>query len=531
MLANLAKQSKNKEIMEDSVPYFFLSLLILFLVFKTFRSRKCYKNLPPSPPALPIIGHLRLLKPRMYRTLQSLAQEYGSIFSLRFGCRLVVVVSSSSAVEECFTKNDVILANRPKFLAGKHIAYNNTTIGQSSYGDHWRNLRRTVAIEIFSTARLNKFLSIRKDEITRLITKLSQRSLQDFAKVELKSLFKELTFNIIVRMIAGKRYYGEDVSDEEEARRFRELMVEVVSYIGASNPGDFLPILNWIDGGRFEKKLKSFGKRTDEFAQRLIDEHRSKKNNLDSMNTMIDHLLSSQESEADYHTDEIIKGLVLNMIFAGTDTTAVTLEWAMSNLLNHPQVLEKAKSELDFQIGQETLIDEPDISKLPFLQNIILETLRLCPAAPLLLPHLSNNECSIGGYVVPKNTMLLVNAWAIHRDPQMWDDALKFKPERFEIGQAEGYSCKFLPFGLGRRACPGMGLANRVLGFALGSMIQCFEWKKVGDKEIDMTEGTGLSMPKAEPLEAMCKARDIIHKKLPLSIIMPNKLLCTLNLV
>ncbi|KAF2302124.1 hypothetical protein GH714_032862 [Hevea brasiliensis] len=401
--------------MEDSVPCFFLSVLILFLVFKTFRSRICYRNLPPSPPALPIIGHLRLLKPRMYRTLQNLAQEYGPIFSLRFGCRLVVVVSSSSAVEECFTKNDVILANRPKFLAGKHIAYNNTTIPQSSYGDHWRNLRRIVAIEIFSTARLNKFLSIRKDEIKRLITKLSQRSLQDFAKVELKSSFKELTFNMTVRMIAGKRYYGEDVSDEEEARRFRELMVEVFSYIGASNPGDFLPILNWIDGGRFEKKLKNFGKRTDEFAQRLIDEHRSKKNNLESMNTMIDHLLSSQESEPDYLTDEIIKGLVLTMIFTGTDTS---------------------------------------------------------------------------------------------RDPALWDDPMSFKPERFDNGGGEG--SKFTPFGLGRRACPGAGLAQRVVSLALGTLIQCFEWKRVTHEEIDMMEGRGFIMPKLEPLEAMCKALPIV---------------------
>ncbi|XP_058010443.1 cytochrome P450 81Q32-like [Hevea brasiliensis] len=508
MLENLVKQSKKKEIMEDSVPCFFLSVLILFLVFKTFRSRICYRNLPPSPPALPIIGHLRLLKPRMYRTLQNLAQEYGPIFSLRFGCRLVVVVSSSSAVEECFTKNDVILANRPKFLAGKHIAYNNTTIPQSSYGDHWRNLRRIVAIEIFSTARLNKFLSIRKDEIKRLITKLSQRSLQDFAKVELKSSFKELTFNMTVRMIAGKRYYGEDVSDEEEARRFRELMVEVFSYIGASNPGDFLPILNWIDGGRFEKKLKNFGKRTDEFAQRLIDEHRSKKNNLESMNTMIDHLLSSQESEPDYLTDEIIKGLVLTMIFTGTDTSAVTLEWAMSNLLNNPRVLKKARDEIDAQVGPQCLLDEPHLSKLPYLQNIFHETLRLYPAAPLLGPHEASDDCTIGGYNVPRGTIVLVNAWAMHRDPALWDDPMSFKPERFDDGGGEG--SKFTPFGLGRRACPGAGLAQRVVSLALGTLIQCFEWKRVTHEEIDMMEGRGFIMPKLEPLEAMCKARPIV---------------------
>ncbi|OAY33700.1 cytochrome P450 81Q32 [Manihot esculenta] len=499
--------------MEDSVSFFFLSLLFLFVVFKIFRSRISYRSLPPNPPALPVIGHLHLLKPLMYRTLQSLSQKYGPIFSLRFGCRLVIVVSSASAVEECFTKNDVILANRPKFLAGKHIAYNNTTIPQSSYGDHWRNLRRIVAIEIFSNARLNKFLSIRKEEIKRLIIKLSHGSLQDFTKVELKSLFKELTFNMTVRMIAGKRYYGDDVSDEEEARQFKELMVEVASYVGASNPGDFLPILNWIDGCRFEKKLISLGKRTDEFVQRLVDEHRSKKDHLESRNTMIDHLLALQETEPDHHTDETIKGLALSLIFAGTDTSATTLEWAMSNLLNNPQILMKARDEIDTEVGSECLLDEPHLSKLPYLQNIFHETLRLYPATPLLAPHEASDDCIIGGYDVPRGTIVLVNAWAMHRDPTLWDDPLSFKPERFDNGGGEGFNnYKFTPFGMGRRACPGAGLAQRVVCLALGTLIQCFEWKRATDEEIDMTEGRGITMPKLEPLEAMCKARPIVKK-------------------
>ncbi|OAY33699.1 cytochrome P450 81Q32 [Manihot esculenta] len=499
--------------MDNSVSCFFLSLLLLFFVFKIFRSRIFFKNLPPSPLALPVIGHFHLLKPRMYRSLQNLSINYGPIFSLRFGHRLVIVVSSPSAVEECFTKNDVVLANRPKFQVGKYISYNNTTIPQSSYGDHWRNLRRIVAVEVFSNARLNKFLSIRKDEIKRLIIKLSHRSSQDFAKVELRSLFKELTFNMIVRMITGKRYYGDDVGDKEEARQFRALIVEVISYAGASNPRDFLPILNWIDGGRFEKKLISMGKRTDEFVQRLVDEHRNKKDNSESRNTMIDHLLALQETEPDHHTDEIIKGLAVSMIFAGTDTSAVTLEWAMSNLLNNQQALMKARDEIDTQVGSECLLDEPHVSKLPYLQNIFKETLRLYPAAPLLGAHEASDDCTIGGYDVPRGTIVLVNAWAMHRDPTLWDDPLKFKPERFDNGGGEGFNTyKFTPFGTGRRACPGAGLAQRIVCLALGTLIQCFEWKRVTDEEIDMTEGRGLTMPKLEPLEAMCKARPIAKK-------------------
>ena len=201
------------------------------------------------------------------------------------------------------------------------------------------------------------------------------------------------------------------------------------------------------------------------------------------------------------------------MLLGGSDTSAVTLEWTMSNLLNHPHVLRKAKAELDAQVGQINLVDEPDLSKLPYLQNIITETLRLCPSAPLLVPHLTSDDCTINGYDVPRDTIVLVNAWAMHRDPKLWDDAESFKPERFENGEAiEGY--KLMPFGLGRRACPGAGLAQRVVGLTLASLIQCFEWKRISDKEIDMSEGKGLTMPRVVPLEALCKSRPIMNNVL-----------------
>ena len=204
------------------------------------------------------------------------------------------------------------------------------------------------------------------------------------------------------------------------------------------------------------------------------------------------------------------------LILAGTDTSAVILEWVMSNLINHPDVLKKARVDLDNQIGQEKLIDEPDISKLHYLQCIISETFRLYPVTPLLVPHFSSNDCTIGGYDIPRDTILLVNAWAIHRDPELWEDTTSFKPERFEIGECDPY--KLMPFGLGRRACPGASLAQRTISLTLGSLIQCFEWERVTNEKVDMTEGNGITMPKVIPLEAMCKARPIMHKILSMSM-------------
>ncbi|XP_061339983.1 cytochrome P450 81E8-like isoform X2 [Gastrolobium bilobum] len=483
----------------------FLFLLTLNFLFPTRR----FRNLPPGPSCLPIIGNLHQLKHPLHRTFQRLSQKHGQVFSLWFGSRFVVVVSSPSVVQECFTQNDTILANRPPFLTGKHIGYNFTAVTVAPYGDHWRNLRRIISLEVLSTHRINSFLGIRMDEIMKIVQKLARDSTRDFAKVELKSLFSEMTFNIIMRMISGKRYYGEDcdVTDVEEARKFRELMKELISFGGTSNPAEFVGVLRLFDFDNLEKRLKSISSRNDAFLQGLLDEHRSGKQ---SANTMIDHLLSLQQSQPEYYTDQIIKGIILVMLLGGTETSATTLEWAMSALLNHPEVLKKAMDEIDTHTGQDRLLDESDISKIPYLQNIIYETFRLHPAFPLLAPHFSSKDCTIGGYNVPKGTILLVNAWAIHRDSQLWSDPIQFKPERFE---KEGEADKLIPFGLGRRACPGAGLGQRTVGLTLGLLIQCFQWKRVSEKEIDMTEGKGATTPKLIPLEAMCKARPTIINK------------------
>ncbi|XLT92849.1 hypothetical protein HN873_014511 [Arachis hypogaea] len=492
--------------------YFFLviiSVLSLVALNLLFQSRKS-KNLPPGPPYLPIVGNLHQLKQPLHRCLYELSQKYGKVFSLWFGSRLVVVVSSQTAAQECFSKNDIVLANRPYFLVGKYIAYNYTTLVSSPYGDHWRNLRRIVATEVLSTHRLDSFLEIRRDEILRLVQKLALKAStndDDFARVELSSMFSEMAYNTIMRMVSGKRYYGDDcdVTDVEEAKLFREIIKELMVLAAADNPGDFIALLRWFRLDDLEKRLKRISKRTDSFLQGLVDEHRSSMRNT---NTMIDHLLTLQHSHPEYYTDQIIKGLILVMLLAGTDTSSVTLEWAMSNLLNHPEIIKKARKEIDTQIGQDRIVDESDITntRLPYLQNIVNETFRLHPAAPLLVPHYSSEDCTLEGYKVPQNTIVLVNAWAIHRDPKVWsDDSTQFKPERFE---KEGEANNLLTFGMGRRACPGANLAQRTVTLTLGLLIQCFQWKRITSQKIDMTEDKGLTMPKKIPLETMCRLCD-----------------------
>ncbi|CAN0922458.1 Cytochrome P450 81Q32 [Linum grandiflorum] len=478
--------------------------LLVISILSLRQTRRRSKNLPPSPPSLPIIGHLHILKDPLHKTLQNLSTKHGPIYSLSVGVRNVVVVSSPSLVEECFTKNDIVLANRTKTIAAEILNYNHTTLASAPYGPHWRNLRRLAAVELFSTARLDSFLDIRREEVRLLIRDLFDTvsgCSGSLCKVEMKWRLFGLSANMVMRMVAGKRY------SRKEGEEVQDLIRELFEAGGGSNPADFFPVLRWVDFMGMEKRMWRARAKADAFCQGLVDEHRNDRKEVhgDRKKTMIDTLLSLQDSDPETYTNDIIKGQVLTMMLAGTDTSGATMEWAMSLLVNNPDIMNKARAEIDSVIGNNRLVDESDYPNLPYLQNIIKETLRLFPVAPLLVPHHSSEDCMVGGYLVSKNTMILVNAWAIHRDPTVWDNPTTFRPERHQ-GGSEGY--KLVPFGMGRRACPGTVLANRVVGLVLGGLIQCFEWELIGGELLDMAEGQGLTMHKVVPLEVMCKPRE-----------------------
>ncbi|XP_020593329.1 cytochrome P450 81D1-like, partial [Phalaenopsis equestris] len=203
------------------------------------------------------------------------------------------------------------------------------------------------------------------------------------------------------------------------------------------------------------------------------------------------------------------------LLSAGTDTSALTTEWALALLLRNPTALSKTRAELDCHIGTRRLITETDLPNLPYLRSVIKEALRLHPVAALIPAHESNEDCTIEGFHVPKGVMLLVNLWAINRDPSLWDEAEEFRPERWEGGEGmKGKQGKVFFFGMGRRGCPGEGLAMRVMGLALGALIQSFELDADGvGVEVDLAEGSGgLLMPMAKPLRMFCKKREVVDQ-------------------
>ncbi|KAM0951435.1 putative cytochrome P450 [Dioscorea sansibarensis] len=491
--------------------FYHLFIISITLIFITKR----YLHIHFSKPlALPILGHLHLLKTPVHQSLTKLAQKHGHILHLRFGSRPVLLVSSPSVAKECFTNNDIIFANRPVMLAGKHLGYNSTTVGFSPYGQHWRELRRFMALHALSPTHLPSFSS----EVHSLIHKLYSGSAGEenkcFKKVEVRDVLFELMMNVMSGLIGGKKYYGEGCGDSEEGRRFRKIAEEVFLLSGASTVEDFIPVVRWMGIGGAEKRMERVGKEMDKFYQKIIEERRrvgkwKEKDDGDQekKSNIIDTMLAMQEKEKDNYSDIAIKGMISTLLVAGTETTAGTMEWVMALLLNHPDALKKAKAEIKEQVGHGHLIKDSDIPKLHYLNNVIKETLRLFPAGPLLVPHESSQDCTVSGSHVPKGTMLLVNIYAMQRDNQLWDNPLEFKPERFDsydhVHEDEGY--KYIPFGTGRRRCPGESLAWKVMGLTLGALIQCFEWERVGKELVDLSEGMGLSLPMAKPLQAMYK--------------------------
>uniref|UniRef100_A0A803KW53 Cytochrome P450 n=1 Tax=Chenopodium quinoa TaxID=63459 RepID=A0A803KW53_CHEQI len=426
--------------MEMKKMYLFLSLLaIIIILYKILLiSKTRNKNLPPSPPSIPIWGHLHLLKPPFHKTFLTLSERYGPIFSLRLGCQPLLVVSSQSAVEECLNKNDIVFSDRPKFIVGEVLGYNFSILLWSSYGDHWRNLRRVEVLTMFSFRKLNEASPTRKVEIHNMILELLTESEGGTRKVNLNNIFNKVAHNFVMRAVNGKPWDNMDFPSP--------------SYMTTC---DFFPILR--------ESIKRGSSCNDEVVTK----------------NLIEQLLDLQEAEPDCYTDNFIKSFILMQLVSGSETTIKTLKWAMSNLINNPKIIAKARAEIDLIVGYERFVDEFDIPKLNYVRWIMYETLRLTPPAPLLFSHCSSKDCTIGG----------------------------FQPERFAY-EIEGYNYKFLPFGIGRRSCPASAFATRNITLALATLIQCFDWEAPRDGLVDLTLDSGASIgPKEKPLEAICHLR------------------------
>lgn len=190
------------------------------------------------------------------------------------------------------------------------------------------------------------------------------------------------------------------------------------------------------------------------------------------------------------------------MVVGGTDTASNTIEFAMAELMNSPQIMKKAQQEIDLVVGNDRTVEESHLHKLHYLNNIMKEVLRLHPALPLLVPHSPSESCIIGGYTIPKGSRVFINAWAIQRDPSIWENPMEFRPERFSDRKIDysGHDFSYFPFGSGRRICAGLPMAERTVMYFLASLLHSFNWELPAGENLDVSEKFGIVLKKKVPL-------------------------------
>ncbi|XVF81233.1 hypothetical protein PTKIN_Ptkin15bG0139600 [Pterospermum kingtungense] len=514
------------------IPAIFGGLAGVVMVYSIWRQRLCRCNserksqAPEALGGLPIIGHLHLLgaQPALFRTLAAMADKYGPVFTIRLGMFRTLVVSDHEAAKECLTNNDRVFATRPKSIIGTYLAYNNAGFGFAPYGAYWREMRKLAMVELLSTHRLATLKHVQVSEVHAFVKclylfckKNEQRPNQ--IKISISHRLGVLTLNMILRLIAGKRYFSYNGSDEgdKEAQRFMKLSKEFSYLLGVNALSDVVPYLKWMDMWSWEvKAMKRLSKELDSLVETWVDEHKLKRlkiganyNNED----FIDVMLSAIEDDSmfGHKREDVIKATATTLLAAGSDTTTLAMTWVLSNLLNNRQALNRAQEELDLEVGRDRWVEDSDIEKLVYLQAVIKETFRLYPTAPLLVPHEAMEDCRVSGYHIPKGTRLLVNVWKLQRDPRIWSNPEEFKPERFLTTHRNvdvlGQNFELIPFGSGRRSCPGMNWALQVIRLTIASLLQGFELTTPLNAPVDMAEGSGVTLPKATPLEVVLTPR------------------------
>nr|AGC29947.1 CYP71BE30 [Sinopodophyllum hexandrum] len=471
-------------------------LLLLLLVKKGKRSQ-----LPPGPWKLPLIGSLHhLLVGLPHHTLRDLAKKHGSLMHLQLGQVSTVVVTSPRIAKEMFKTHDIMFLDRPFMFAPSIVTYGAKDIVLAPYGEFWRQMRKISTLEVFSAKRVQSFQSVREDEVSMLIESISSMNGSVFNLTKrIFSFMNDLTARVA---------FGNKCKDQEA---FVSMMDQVIKVSGGFGVADLYPsleIINVISG--LKSEMEGIHQKTDEILENIIKEHMQRNNNPNkdvNEEDIVDVLLRLQkDANLGFQlTSDNIKAVLFDIFSGGSETSSTVMDWAICELMKSPTSMEKVQREVRQVLNGKTNIIETDIHELKYLKSVIKETLRLHPPFPLLIPRECRERCEVDGYEIPVGTKIIVNAWAIGRDPQHWKDAEKFVPERFDEGSVDykGAHFQYIPFGAGRRICPGISLGVANIELALAQLLYHFDWKLpngVGTDELDMAEAFGLAVRRRKDL-------------------------------
>ncbi|XP_022954772.1 cytochrome P450 71A1-like [Cucurbita moschata] len=480
-----------------------LCLFFFFIVLLKLYKRK-KPNFPPSPPRLPIIGNLHQLGALPHQSMAALSNKYGPLMLLKLGQKHTLVVSSAKMAREVMKTQDIKFSNRPQTTAAYELLYQCQDIGFTQYGEYWRQARKVCALELFSAKRVDSFQYVRDDEIGGLMDRI-RKACVGVEAVNLSQLFLQTSNNIVSRCVLGEKF-----EDENGNSRFGDAARKVMVLMVAFCVADLFPSLWWIDTIRgFNKQLEDCFKRLDTFFSKVVEEHKEKIRDGvltdESKKDFVDIMLQLQrDGMVDYHFSPInLKAIVLDMFVGGSDTTATVLEWTMTELMRNPAVMKKAQEEIRTIIGKKSKIEAEDIQKMEYMHRVINESLRLHPPIPLLVPRETTTDVEIDSYHIPSKTRVFVNAWKIQRDPENWHNPNEFIPERFMDNNSidyKGQDYEFIPFGSGRRKCPGLSFGAASFEHALANLLHWFDWKLPSDCALSVEEENGLTVRKKTPL-------------------------------
>ncbi|CAA7047365.1 unnamed protein product [Microthlaspi erraticum] len=493
---------------------FLLALFIFFLTTtKTRRSSggSGRGSLPPGPPRLPLVGNIFELGFNPHRSFAAFSKTYGPIMSLKLGKLTAVVISSPETAKEALKTHDHALSARTFNDPVRAFDHHKHSIVWIPPSAHWRFLRKTIANKLLSPQNQDAIQSLRLRKVEELVSLVNQFCERGEAIDMARAPFVT-AFNIISNSLFSVDLAAYD--SNSSSYEFHDTVVHLMEISGKPNAGDYFPFLRFLDLQGSRKEVALCMERLFRVFQEFIDARMAKRlyqketepkeaSSIDILDSLLD---LTQQNETEFTMNDI-KHLLLDLFLAGTDTNSSTMEWAMTELIRNPEKMVKAQSEIRQVIGENGVVRESDIPKLPYLQAIVKETLRLHPAAPLI-PRKSESDVQILGFLVPENAQVYVNVWAIGRDSSVWENPMKFEPERFLLREIDvkGKDFELIPFGSGRRMCPGMSMALKTMSMVLASLLYSFDWKLQNGavpENMDMSEVFGLTLHKAKPLRAV----------------------------
>ncbi|KAM0847434.1 hypothetical protein ACQ4PT_055013 [Festuca glaucescens] len=503
-----------------------VTLLLLKQLFAAPAKKRAAVSVSPSlprPRGLPLIGNLHQVGALPQDSLAALAATHAvPLMLLRLGSVPTLVVSSPDAARALFQHNDRALSGRPALYAAVRLSYGLQNISFAPpEGTFWRAARRACLSELLGAPRVRGFRDAREGAAAALVAAVADASGAG-TPVDLSELLIATSNRIVTRVAFGGR--------DDGGLQTRAVLKETQSLLGAFWVADYVPWLGWLDAlrglrGRLERNFHQL----DAFYERVIDSHLNKRTSSstdeEEEEDLVDVLLrlhGDPVHRSTFGSRDQIKGILTDMFIAGTDTSAATVEWTMTELVNHPDVLAKAQHEVRSVVGDGSdMVREPDLRGLGYLKLVIKESMRLHPPAPLLVPRETIEPCTVQGCEVPAGTRVLVNAKAIGAHPDAWGpDAALFVPERHsEVDAGKDFrpwiddSFALVPFGIGRRSCPGVHFATAVVELVLANLLFSFHWSAPLGEAVDTEEVNGLTVYRKNPLVLLAKRRYVPASK------------------